>query len=66
MRTVEKVSDYDRQSLSFKRLKTVVKLTDKNGYLGYFEIWYDAEENDREYICLNHGTTYLDTLIELK
>ena len=66
----EQVEVSKTENLSFKRtgdvnVRDIVNLHDKvNGELGWFEIWYDNEEDDREYICLNNEITYLDELKE--
>ena len=31
-------------------------------YVGEIKVWLDSEEDDREYICLNHEIIYLDTI----
>ena len=33
--------------------------------IGWFEVFYDKEEKDREYIVINHTALYLDTISEL-
>lgn len=38
---------------------------DLKGGLGWFRVWYDSEQDDREYITLNDSILYLDTIGEL-
>ncbi len=34
------------------------------GFLGYFEIWHDSENENREYINLNNEKVYIETIEE--
>jgi hypothetical protein len=43
----------------------VVLHSDKNGELGYFEKWYDAEMQGRQYIAVNNEVIYLDSIYQL-
>ena len=59
-----KISGYE--NLFFEHKGDVVCLhDDKNGQLGWFKVWYDAEQEDREYITLNNEILHLDTIDEL-
>lgn len=34
------------------------------GFLGYFEIWHDSENENKEYINLNDNKVFLETIDE--
>lgn len=54
------------ENLFFEHKGDVVCLHDDiNGELGWFKVWYDSEQEDREYITINNEILYLDTIDEL-
>ena len=54
------------KTLYFEHKGDVICLhSDEQGEIGYFKVWYDSEEDGREYITLNSNITYLDTFQEL-
>lgn len=32
--------------------------------VGVIKVWLDDDEDDREYVCINHVIIYLDTLVQ--
>lgn len=66
MKTIKFLNKFDEASLFFEHKGDKICLHDDvNGELGWFEVWYDSEMNDREYILINNSVYYLDTLAEL-
>jgi hypothetical protein len=54
------------KTLYFEHKGDVICLhSDEQGEIGWFKVWYDSEEDGREYITVNNNITYLDTLQEL-
>lgn len=39
-----------------------VELFVNNKFVGQIKVWLDSEEDDREYLCINHCVIYLDTI----
>lgn len=53
------------KSLFFIDKHGYLELHDKvKGFLGYFEIWHDSENENKEYINLNNQKVYLETIDE--
>lgn len=42
--------------------RPVVVLYVNGNYEGHIEVWYDAEMDDRPYVCINYEIVYLDTI----
>jgi hypothetical protein len=64
--TIETAEISAIENLFYEHKGDVVCLHDDvKGELGWFKVWYDKEENDREYITLNNTILYLDTIDEL-
>lgn len=45
--------------------RPMVALYINNQYEGDIEVWYDAEMDDRPYVCINYEIVYLDTIKEM-
>lgn len=69
IKTITHASFSALENLFFEHKGNVVCLHDDkrkgSSQIGWFEVWYDAEMEDREYITLNDTIVYLDTLDEL-
>jgi len=64
--TIEHGNISSMDNLFYQHKGGVVCLNDDvNGEIGWFEVFYDAEEDGREYITLNNEIVYLDNLSEL-
>ncbi len=45
--------------------RPMVALYVNNKFEGDIEVWYDAEMEDRPYVCINYEIIYLDTIKEI-
>lgn len=45
--------------------RPMVALYVSGQYEGDIEVWYDAEMDDRPYVCINYEIVYLDTIKEI-
>ena len=43
----------------------LISLYVNNQFEGFIELWCDAENDERDYICVNYEMIYLDTIKEM-
>jgi len=56
-----KFKSYDELSYEIQVDDNVI-LRVKDKPLGLVEVWFDSEQDDREYICINYEIIYLDDI----
>lgn len=66
IQTIEVADISSKENLFFQHKGDVICLHDDvKGEIGWFEIWFDSENNDKEYLTLNNEIIYLEDLTEL-
>ena len=68
IKVIEYADFSSEENLFFEHKGDVVCLHDdlsEPSELGWFQVWYDSEMEDREYITVNDTIIYLDSIDEL-